>query len=228
MGRAATTTARVILVTNNYHMPRSLLEMGRLLDEAELEPYPVVNSRLDGGGWMVKPDALRVIFTEYKKYLARSPAAWCRRQRRRRRRDLTRRCNAVGSLARRAGAAAAVRCFLFPAPWCNQRRFRIAGQASMLILRSLAFNVVFYVNLIVQMILWTPYYFLSPRHRAWFVPKFWSRTCLWLHEKIAGTKSEITGVENLPEGLLHPGAEAPVLLGRHRLLPLPATTRSTS
>ena len=60
----------VILVTNNYHMPRSLLEMHRLLAKARLDPYPVVNSRLDGGNWMVKPDALRVLFTEYPKYLA--------------------------------------------------------------------------------------------------------------------------------------------------------------
>lgn len=70
----------------------------------------------------------------------------------------------------------------------------------MLYIRSLAFNFVFYVSLVVQMILWTPYYFLSPRHRAWFVPKFWARSSLWLQEKIAGTKSEITGMENLPEG----------------------------
>ncbi|MER8411974.1 MULTISPECIES: 1-acyl-sn-glycerol-3-phosphate acyltransferase [unclassified Mesorhizobium] len=70
----------------------------------------------------------------------------------------------------------------------------------MLYARSLTFNFVFYVNLIVQMILWTPYYFLSPRHRAWFVPKFWSRTSMWLYDKIAGTKNEITGRENLPEG----------------------------
>lgn len=70
----------------------------------------------------------------------------------------------------------------------------------MLVIRSLAFNVLFYANLIIQMILWTPYYFLSPRHRAWFVPKFWSRTSLWLMEKVAGTKSEIGGLENLPEG----------------------------
>lgn len=70
----------------------------------------------------------------------------------------------------------------------------------MLILRSLAFNVVFYANLIVQMIFWTPFYFLSPRHRAWFVPKFWVRTSLWLHEKLAGTKAEISGLENLPMG----------------------------
>ena len=60
----------VILVTNNYHMPRSLLEMSRLLHKARLEPYPVVNSRLDNGGWMAKPDAIRVLFTEYTKYLA--------------------------------------------------------------------------------------------------------------------------------------------------------------
>lgn len=60
---------RVILVTNNYHMPRSLLEMGRLLRHASLEPYPVVNSKLDDGGWLTKPEALRVLFIEYNKYL---------------------------------------------------------------------------------------------------------------------------------------------------------------
>jgi 1-acyl-sn-glycerol-3-phosphate acyltransferase len=70
----------------------------------------------------------------------------------------------------------------------------------MLYIRSLAFNVAFYVSLIVQMIFWTPYYFLVPRSRAWFVPKFWSRTSLWLMDKLAGTKSEITGLENLPKG----------------------------
>jgi uncharacterized SAM-binding protein YcdF (DUF218 family) len=59
----------VILVTNNYHMPRSLLEMGRYIGDAELQPYPVVNTRLDNGGWVTKPGALRVLFTEYNKYL---------------------------------------------------------------------------------------------------------------------------------------------------------------
>lgn len=68
------------------------------------------------------------------------------------------------------------------------------------ILRSLAFNVAFYANLIVQMILWTPYYFLAPRHDAWIVPKFWARSCMWLHEKLAGAKAEIIGLENLPKG----------------------------
>ena len=61
---------RVIVVTNNYHMPRSLLEMHRLAETVTLEPYPVVNTRLDQGGWLTKPAAVRVIFTEYAKYIA--------------------------------------------------------------------------------------------------------------------------------------------------------------
>jgi uncharacterized SAM-binding protein YcdF (DUF218 family) len=60
----------VIVVTNNYHMPRSLLELRRSLGGADLKPYPVVNARLDGGEWMTKPQAIRVLFTEYTKYLA--------------------------------------------------------------------------------------------------------------------------------------------------------------
>jgi uncharacterized SAM-binding protein YcdF (DUF218 family) len=61
---------RVILVTNNYHMPRSLLEMRRLIAGTELVPYPVVNTRLEGGSWLTEPGVLRVLFTEYMKYLA--------------------------------------------------------------------------------------------------------------------------------------------------------------
>lgn len=60
---------KIIVVTNNYHMPRSLLEMRRLLAGTALLPYPVVSSNLEEGGWLAKPDALRVLFTEYLKYL---------------------------------------------------------------------------------------------------------------------------------------------------------------
>lgn len=60
----------ILLVTNNYHMPRSLLEMRRFVGEADVEPYPVVNTRLDQVNWMANPDAVRVIVVEYTKYLA--------------------------------------------------------------------------------------------------------------------------------------------------------------
>lgn len=72
--------------------------------------------------------------------------------------------------------------------------------AYMLVLRSLAFNFAFYVNIIFLMIVFTPVYFIAPRKWAWFVPKLWARTSLKLQEWIAGTKSHIEGMENLPEG----------------------------
>ncbi len=58
-----------IVVTNNYHLPRSLLEMHRRTTGIKLIAYPVVNSDLAGGGWLTNPDALRVLFTEYGKYV---------------------------------------------------------------------------------------------------------------------------------------------------------------
>ncbi|GHC76313.1 lysophospholipid acyltransferase family protein [Limoniibacter endophyticus] len=70
----------------------------------------------------------------------------------------------------------------------------------MLILRSVIFNTAFYLNLILQMILWTPFYFLAPRHLAWIVPRFWSWSSQWLHKVLAGTQVEIEGLEHLPEG----------------------------
>ncbi|MCB1382425.1 MAG: YdcF family protein [Notoacmeibacter sp.] len=60
----------IILVTNNYHMPRSVMELGRKVDGVAITAFPVVNSSLDDGSWMRDPAAVRVLFTEYTKYLA--------------------------------------------------------------------------------------------------------------------------------------------------------------
>jgi 1-acyl-sn-glycerol-3-phosphate acyltransferase len=70
----------------------------------------------------------------------------------------------------------------------------------MIIIRSILFNVLFYLNLIVQMIIFTPYYFLSPRKQAWAIPKNWARSNLWLQKVIVGTGIEIEGLENIPDG----------------------------
>ena len=70
----------------------------------------------------------------------------------------------------------------------------------MLSIRSLLFNIAFYLNTIVQMIVFTPVYFLSPRKKAWWVAKNWGRSNLWLQKVIAGTESRIEGLENLPKG----------------------------
>lgn len=68
----------------------------------------------------------------------------------------------------------------------------------MIILRSVLFNIAFYVNLIGQMIVMTPVYFLVPRKTAWFVPKNWARSNHWLFKTIVGTTFEIEGLENIP------------------------------
>jgi 1-acyl-sn-glycerol-3-phosphate acyltransferase len=70
----------------------------------------------------------------------------------------------------------------------------------MIILRSVLFNVVFYINLILQMVVMTPFYFLAPRKTSWFVPKNWARSNHWLFRVIVGTTFEIEGLENIPKG----------------------------
>lgn len=70
----------------------------------------------------------------------------------------------------------------------------------MLLLRSVLFNTAFYTNLILRMIVMSPFYFLAPRKMAWFVPKGWASSSSWLMEKIVGATFEVEGLENIPEG----------------------------
>lgn len=70
----------------------------------------------------------------------------------------------------------------------------------MLIVRSALFNMAFYLNLIVRMIIFTPPYFLMRRKAAWVIPKNWVRSSNWLMEHIAGTTHSVEGLENIPEG----------------------------
>ncbi|MEN9894432.1 MAG: hypothetical protein RIR97_284 [Pseudomonadota bacterium] len=70
----------------------------------------------------------------------------------------------------------------------------------MIVLRSLLFNLVFYINLIVQMIIFTPFYFLAPRKLAYTVPKNWVRSNHWLLKVMVGTTFSIEGLENIPQG----------------------------
>lgn len=67
-------------------------------------------------------------------------------------------------------------------------------------LRSFLFNLAFYVNLVVQMIVLSPVFFLLKRKAAWRIPKNWVRSNHWLQGKIAGTTFEVEGLENIPEG----------------------------
>ena len=57
----------VLVVTNNYHMPRSLHELRRSSPNTEFVAYPVVNSDLKRKNWFTDPNVVRTMFSEYIK-----------------------------------------------------------------------------------------------------------------------------------------------------------------
>ncbi|EJL57567.1 hypothetical protein PMI09_00997 [Rhizobium sp. CF122] len=59
----------VLIVTNNYHMPRSLAELAYVDSETQFIPYPVVNTDLKTSNWFTDPNAVRVMLAEYAKVL---------------------------------------------------------------------------------------------------------------------------------------------------------------
>jgi uncharacterized SAM-binding protein YcdF (DUF218 family) len=60
----------LIVVTANYHMPRTLLELASVMPEIELVPYPVAPSTVQIETWWYDPETLRLVAGEYAKYVA--------------------------------------------------------------------------------------------------------------------------------------------------------------
>ena len=69
----------------------------------------------------------------------------------------------------------------------------------MLFFRSLLFNAVFYVNLIAFMVLGC-FFYVTPRAWSMAALQTWARSSLWWLKVIAGTRVEVRGKENLPQG----------------------------
>jgi uncharacterized SAM-binding protein YcdF (DUF218 family) len=60
----------LIVVTSDYHMPRSLLEIRAAAPGVKLTPYPVVTGELDARDWQHEGRTVRRMVVEYCKYLA--------------------------------------------------------------------------------------------------------------------------------------------------------------
>lgn len=69
----------------------------------------------------------------------------------------------------------------------------------MLFLRSLVFQIVFFLNMFVLMIIWLPGLMMR-RQINQELGRTWGRTNLWLLDKICGLKIDWRGLENIPEG----------------------------
>lgn len=76
--------------------------------------------------------------------------------------------------------------------------------------RSLAFNVVFYVNLVLFLVVGSPL-FLGPRLWAIAGLKLWARSSLWWLKVLCGIGIDVRGRENIPRG-------AALVAGKHQSL----------
>lgn len=70
-----------------------------------------------------------------------------------------------------------------------------------MLVRSLIFNALLYLNFIVQAVLFSPVLLLPERH-VWPIARFWVRSSLWLHRTILGIGHDVRGLENIPPGSL--------------------------
>ncbi len=59
----------VIVVTSNYHMPRALAELGRVMPSVVLIAYPVIDKNVYLERWWTYPGTTKLLMSEYLKYL---------------------------------------------------------------------------------------------------------------------------------------------------------------
>lgn len=70
----------------------------------------------------------------------------------------------------------------------------------MLVLRSLVFNVLFYANLVLWLLIGVLPALALPKRVLLAIAIAWSRSSLWLLRVVAGTRCEISGIEHIPQG----------------------------
>ncbi|MCP4380207.1 MAG: YdcF family protein [Hyphomicrobiales bacterium] len=59
----------LIVVTSDYHMPRSMAELAGAMPEIDLIPYPVSNPDLRLADWWRNPESFSLLAREYGKFL---------------------------------------------------------------------------------------------------------------------------------------------------------------
>jgi uncharacterized SAM-binding protein YcdF (DUF218 family) len=59
----------LIVVTSNYHMPRTLVELAKVLPQARIVPHAVVTDQLNPDHWWFEPTTARLLMSEYAKYV---------------------------------------------------------------------------------------------------------------------------------------------------------------
>jgi len=66
----------IIVVTSNYHMPRALAELARVMPGVRLVPYSVVDNNVHLDHWWTYPGTTKLLLSEYLKYLPALSRLW--------------------------------------------------------------------------------------------------------------------------------------------------------
>lgn len=61
--------ASLLLVTSNYHMPRTVAEFAHAMPGVRIVPHPVVTDQIDTAGWWNEWRTIKVLVPEYLKYI---------------------------------------------------------------------------------------------------------------------------------------------------------------
>jgi len=72
----------LLLVTANYHLPRSLLEFRAVMPDVEIKAWPVHPPKVEIADWWRWPGTAKLLAGEYTKYLAARVRIWLRGLRR--------------------------------------------------------------------------------------------------------------------------------------------------
>src|SRR5579864_5176907 len=89
----------------------------------------------------------------------------------------------------------------------------------LIFLRSLVFNVLFYLMLVLWQIVAIPT-FLMPRWAILNIAKYWARSSIWLLRVICNTRVEFRGVDKIPSGPLIVASKHQSMWETFALMPL--------
>lgn len=71
----------------------------------------------------------------------------------------------------------------------------------MKLIRASIFNILFYLNIAVHIVIGLPLFFL-PRRFIWVMVRSWTASSLWLLRLICGIRYELIGLDRVPKGAL--------------------------
>ena len=165
-------------------MPRAIVELSHEMPEIELIPFAVIGDKWRDEPWWTSGTTLRLLLSEYAKYVAAEIRV--------RLADLG--LELLPEVNEPTDGA-------LPAQAGDGFRQLIGFSMAWIFLRSLVYNVLFYLLLVFWMVVAIPTFLMPPR-AFMSVAKAWARSSVWLLRVVCNTKVDYRGVEKIPPGPL--------------------------